>query len=82
MTFAAAGRSASMSFATKPKSDPVESGRAHPAASTAILRRMADAGSERSANRPASSRERVGHVLTCNVMGRSGMGVGFQAERR
>ena len=51
-------------------------------ASTAILRTTADAGSERRANRPASSLEPVGHVLTCNVIGRSGMGVGFHAERR
>jgi len=50
-------------------------------ASTAILCTMADAGRERSATRPASSRERVGHVLTCNVMGRFGMGVGFHAAR-
>jgi len=49
---------------------------------TAILRTMAEAGRERRANLPASSRERVGHVLTCNVMGRSGMGVGFHAARR
>ena len=51
-------------------------------ASTAILRTIADAGSARSANRPARSRERVGHVLTCNVMGRCGMGVGFHTARR
>jgi hypothetical protein len=50
-------------------------------ASIAMLRTIADAGSARSASRPASSRDRVGHVLTCNVMGRCGMGVGFQAAR-
>ena len=51
-------------------------------ASTAILRTIADAGNARSANRPAKSLERVGHVLTCSVIGRSGMGVGFHIARR
>lgn len=51
-------------------------------ASTAIRRTKADVGSERTANRPASSRERVGHVLTCSVMGRFGIGVGSHSARR
>lgn len=51
-------------------------------ASTAMRRTMADVGSERTANRPASSRERVGHVLTCSVMGRFGIGVGSHSARR
>ena len=51
-------------------------------ASTTIRRTIADAGSARSANRPASSRERVGHVFICNVMGRCGIGVGAHIARR
>ena len=44
-------------------------------------RTIADAGSARRASRPASSRERVGQVFTCKVIGRCGIGVGSFAMR-
>jgi hypothetical protein len=50
--------------------------------STATRRTIADAGSARSASRHASSRERVGQVFTCNVIGRCEIGVGSHVARR
>ena len=51
-------------------------------ASIVMLLTVAEAGSAREASRPASLRERAGQVFACNIMGRCGIGVGFQETRR